>query len=173
MPTSDASQISIIVEAIVEVRPTTVLDVGPGYGKYGMLIREYLGPILTRVDAAEPWPQGMMPALAAMYDTIIPEAFPGRFGSAGWNTYDLIVMVDVLEHYTEPDGHDALRAARELAPVVIVATPRRVQAQGRVNGNPWEEHKSQWSAQHLGFHGLAEVYPHPTQLIARLERIPR
>lgn len=167
MPTSDASQISTIVAALVEVRPTTVLDVGPGYGKYGMLIREYLGPILHRVDAAEPWPHGMMPALGAMYDTIYEEPFPGH---RDWATYDLVLMVDVLEHYTERDGAEALTTALRVAPVVLVATPRKVLAQGQVNGNPWEEHKSQWTAPMLGFHGLAEVYPHPTQLIARLER---
>jgi hypothetical protein len=168
MPTSDASQISTIVEAIVELRPRRVLDVGPGYGKYGMLIREYLGPILQRVDAAEPWPQGMMPALRQMYNEIVPAPFPGRIA---WMRYDLVLMVDVLEHYEQAAGRDALAFALDLAPHVLIATPHQPLPQGRVNGNPWEEHKSSWTAADLSqAGGRVRIYPHPHQLIALLGR---
>ncbi len=170
MPTSDASAISPIIGALQELRPTSVLDVGPGYGKYGMLIREYLGPILRRVDAYEPWPQGMMPALRSMYDEVFPEAFPS---SSNDLPYDLVLMVDVVEHYTERDGRLALIAALELAPHVLISTPRRVHPQGQVDGNPWEEHKSQWTAHSIERASECKtmvVYPHPQQIIALLSR---
>lgn len=170
MPTSDPSQISTIVAALVELQPRRVLDVGPGYGKYGVLCQEYLGPILERLDAAEPWPQGMMQSLVHMYNSVYGEPFPGPLGKDGWVPYDLVLMVDVLEHYTEIEGHEALRVALDVAPVVLLATPRNPEKQGAVSGNPWERHRSRWTVPMLGYHGLAEVYPHPTQLIARLER---
>ncbi len=42
MPTSHLYQISDILEIISLIRPRSVLDVGVGFGKYGLLAREYL-----------------------------------------------------------------------------------------------------------------------------------
>ena len=39
MPTSEYVQIPKVVEVIARLAPRTVLDVGAGYGKYGVLAR--------------------------------------------------------------------------------------------------------------------------------------
>lgn len=168
MPTSDASAISPIVVELQRLRPSRVLDVGPGYGKYGWLCREYLGPILTQLDAAEPWPQGMFGVAPALYDRVFPEPFPGQ---RAWEPYDLILLVDVLEHYEHEDGLRALDVALSLATNVLISTPRLVLPQGQVDGNPWEEHKSQWTAQLLAERAtVGQLVHHPYQLIVTLSR---
>ena len=49
--TARAEAIIARVDAIVRERPASVLDVGCGYGKYGVLVREYTQA--TRVDAID------------------------------------------------------------------------------------------------------------------------
>ena len=62
VPSSDFNQIGPIVELIVLANPQSVLDVGCGFGKYGVLAREYLelwdgrqryGDWTRRIDAIE------------------------------------------------------------------------------------------------------------------------
>ena len=62
MPSSQANQIPAIVNVIKEANPKSMLDIGPGFGKYGMLAREYLelydgrekyNDFQVRVDAVE------------------------------------------------------------------------------------------------------------------------
>jgi hypothetical protein len=42
MPTSHPHQLNQIVELIMLTDPHSLLDVGIGFGKYGVLAREYL-----------------------------------------------------------------------------------------------------------------------------------
>ncbi len=42
MPTSNPYQINEILEAINITRPRSILDIRVGFGKYGVLAREYL-----------------------------------------------------------------------------------------------------------------------------------
>ena len=42
MPTSDPTGILPVIHDVMELRPTRILDVGMGMGKWGLLFREYL-----------------------------------------------------------------------------------------------------------------------------------
>ena len=42
MPSSQHYHISKIMDLIISVKPFSVLDVGSGFGKYGVLCRKYL-----------------------------------------------------------------------------------------------------------------------------------
>ena len=42
MPTSHPYQIDDIIRLIIETAPKNIIDVGVGFGKYGVLAREYL-----------------------------------------------------------------------------------------------------------------------------------
>jgi len=42
MPTSHPFQLDDIVQLIIETAPLSILDIGVGFGKYGLLAREYL-----------------------------------------------------------------------------------------------------------------------------------
>lgn len=166
MPTSDPSAISHVLTAILDLDPLprTVLDVGPGYGKYGFLLREYLGPVLHRLDAIEAWPQGMFGMAPLLYDSVIHAAYPDGID----RTYDLILMIDVLEHYEEPVAPlvRAMRGARS----VVLSTPHAFAEQGAVNGNPYETHRSTVGRSTLLRAGAERVteYHHPRQFIAAI-----
>jgi len=51
MPTSEHWQIPWIVELIAREQPASVLDLGAGYGKYGVMTREYA--VASRLDAVD------------------------------------------------------------------------------------------------------------------------
>ena len=49
--TSNPMQISFVLDAILQLNPSSVLDIGCGSGKYGVLLREYLPK--ARIDGIE------------------------------------------------------------------------------------------------------------------------
>jgi ribosomal protein RSM22 (predicted rRNA methylase) len=53
MPSSNLVLAPSILAMAAEVKPRRILDVGPGNGKYGLLVREYLPPLeeLVAVEA--------------------------------------------------------------------------------------------------------------------------
>jgi SAM-dependent methyltransferase len=151
MPTSHFSQISKIVEIIFRLRPVSVLDVGIGYGKYGMLAREYLEfgigykPFQERrikIDGIEAFPDYIGDGQRFYYDNIYQgealEILP-RLGS-----YDLILLVDVLEHFEREQGIALLEACAKKSQHTIVSTPHDIGVQGAVYGNEFERHRYQW-----------------------------
>ncbi len=42
MPLSFAQAIPVIIEQVAHLKPSSILDVGIGFGKYGVLLREVL-----------------------------------------------------------------------------------------------------------------------------------
>ena len=76
-------------------------------------------------------------------------------------SFDAVVLTEVIEHLTEEDGLQALRAAERWArKKVIVTSPNGFVAQHAVDGNEMQEHLSGWPLRRmreLGFsaHGLA------------------
>jgi SAM-dependent methyltransferase len=76
-------------------------------------------------------------------------------------SFDAVVMIDVLEHLSEEEGHALLRKAECWARKrVIVTTPNGYLPQGARGGNPYQAHRSGWSLatmRRLGYraYGLA------------------
>jgi hypothetical protein len=138
MPTSEHWQIPYVVDVLARERPAKVLDVGAGYGKYGVLAREYAGA--TLVDAAD--------AVAPRYPvydhvylgdlTQIEHVLPAE--AAG---YDLALFIDVIEHFEKADGYRVLDALTRRAKKVLIATPLGFRPQ-EVPGMPYETHRSGW-----------------------------
>ena len=151
MPTSHFSQISVIVEIMFRLRPQSVLDVGVGYGKYGILAREYLEfgvnykPFQERrirIDGIEGFPDYIREGQRFFYDDIFignaSEIIPTL------KTYDLILLIDVLEHFTKEEGLKLLKSCSQRAKHIIVSTPFDIGIQGAVFGNEYERHHHQW-----------------------------
>jgi hypothetical protein len=137
MPTSEHWQIPRVVDAMLRVAPRTVLDVGAGYGKYGVLAREYARP--ERVDAVD-----ANPPRYPVYDHVwlgdvrelerlLPEG-------SGW---DLALFVDTLEHLEKDEGWALLDRLTVRARRVIVTTPWGFRRQ-EIPGQPYETHRSGW-----------------------------
>ena len=62
------------------------------------------------------------------------------------NSFDAVIMIDVVEHMTEEDGLNALRLAEKWArKKVIINSPNGYIPQKSLDGNSLQEHKSGWS----------------------------
>lgn len=122
--------------------PFSILDVGPGLGKYGLLLREYLHAPLV-IDAVEAERRYCTPRLRAIYDSIIVNDAT-KLHRHVLERYDLVVMVDVIEHLTEQAGRDLLDRIKGH---VIITTPTvYFQNPEAARGWPTEEHRSFWRA---------------------------
>jgi hypothetical protein len=148
MPSSYAGSFPSIVHAIIAFEPRHVLDIGPGWGKYGLACREYL-PQLESLDAVEV-PQGRYPTQDVIYDSIFvgdirdtPEHF--------FLPYDLVLLIDVIEHMSLEDGHELLARMQRAGPSVLVSSPTQFFDQ-HVDSNPYETHVSFWDGTELANH---------------------
>lgn len=135
---------------IERVRPASVLDVGIGWGKFGFLLRDRIDNfrgdmVIDGVEIFGPYlDQGIQKHI---YDYIFNENFLDIVGLKK-NQYDLVLMIDVLEHFTDAQGSEALYKAMNVGREVIVATPLGY-AQGAVYGNQHEAHRSEWPFERL------------------------
>ena len=101
-----------IVDKLENVR--AVLDVGAGFGKYGVIFREHLdirkGRLdrdkwLVQIDAVEP--SNVTLLTKAPYDNVYLEPIQDLLTSLG--EYDLIIMADVLEYMEKSIGLEVLQ----------------------------------------------------------------
>lgn len=122
-----------ILDKLSDVR--SVLDVGAGYGKYGVLLREHLdirkGRLdranwRAKIDAVEP----NLPILCRNpYDKIYPNDIKDIFQSLG--EYDLILIADVLEYMDKKSGLSVLLSLFKehcRQGIVVSFSPARVRA---------------------------------------------
>jgi hypothetical protein len=157
VPTSQSVQISRIVDMIQHIDPQSVLDIGPGFGKYGLLCREYLevfheqesyGKFTRRIDAIEVFPDYLTPVHHFVYNDIM-------IGNAVHivptlkHRYDLTLLIDVLEHFTKEDGSQLLKDIMAHSRNLIVSVPKDIGEQGEVYHNTHETHLAEWNAADL------------------------
>jgi hypothetical protein len=79
---------------------------------------------------------------------------------------DGITLLQIIEHLPKEEGVALLCAAERVArKVVVVTTPNGFVEQGKIDGNPYQEHHSGWSIEELrnrgykvfGYEGLKAV----------------
>ncbi len=163
MPSSSPVLLSPIMSLVMKLRPTSVLDVGCGAGKWGALVREYCdwwgegatGARRTRIDAVEIHAPYIGELHRAVYDNVFVEdavdfleaTTAGPCEGCPLEQYDLILCVDVIEHLDEERGKRFLAAAMKRCRTLLVSTPQAPSPQGAVFGNEHERHVSQWVPQ--------------------------
>jgi hypothetical protein len=151
--------------------PKSILDIGVGYGKYGMLAREYLDYAHFRkrdivIDGIEGFAEYIQDGQRFYYDHIfIGDA---RLLLPTLGTYDMILLLDTLEHFTKEEGLQILKACQLHTTHVLVATPFEVEPQGAVYGNEFEHHRFQWRKRDLLPFGPVSFFRNPETLIALL-----
>lgn len=160
MPTSRPYHLTWLCNRIIELKPSSILDIGVGFGSKGMLFREYTdvwnGDMFdkkTRIDGVEVFKKYITKLQEEIYDHIyygdileLIDTLPD---------YDLIYMGDVLEHIERDKGFELLKKLRAKSRDLIVVTPARVGHQGAVYGNDKESHISQWSP--MDFEGASVI----------------
>lgn len=152
MPTSNLLQLNEITQLIKATSPKALLDVGVGFGKYGFLAREYLelwdhrqhyDDWTRQIDGIEAFPGYVGPLQRMIYNTI-------HLGNAldvlpTLNTrYDLVLLIDVLEHFSREDGLKLLNECLRIGRNLIIAVPKPLSDQGAAFGNEFETHKFDW-----------------------------
>lgn len=142
------------IEKIVEINPSTVLDVGAGRGAYPTIIFPYLRN--TVFDAIEVWqPYVDEYRLHRKYRNVFVV-------DAREHTdfkYDLVIFGDVFEHMPEKDAVELWNRASEQATFGLISIPIVHMPQEEINGNPYEVHEEEdWSTQLVleKFHSIVE-----------------
>jgi hypothetical protein len=159
MPTSPYGHLETFVGFLMESRPRSILDIGLGNGKLGFLARDCLDVMLNesyhrshwkvRIDGIEAYGDYIQDHQRAIYDTIhIGDAFDVI---ERLDTYDLIILGDVLEHF-EKDRAWAFfdkciqHAGRHLAVFIPLG---KTWQQPAIYGNSYETHRSSWFFEEL------------------------
>jgi SAM-dependent methyltransferase len=153
MGSSHHKQVSKIISVLLTLHPSSVLDIGAGYGKYGFLTREYLDqehmnvgegkPSKIRVDAMEGFEGYLSPIHKFIYDNVyVGDVL--KLVDTIQASYDLVLLIDVLEHFNKEDGSKFLEKLIKQNKVVCISTPKYVGKQD-ASRNSYEEHKSQWA----------------------------
>jgi len=133
-------------QKIIELRPTTVLDVGAGQGTYLNLIREGLGAGVI-VNAVEIWqPYIDQFDLLSRYNKLFPIDVREmtNFG------YDLVILGDILEHMSESDAVILWEKISKQAKYAMISIPIIHYHQDAINGNPYEVHvEEDWTVERV------------------------
>lgn len=157
MPSSRAIHIPAVLNLIRKLKPNSILDVGTGFGKWGMLFREYTDVIASesepdrygkpnwrvRIDGVEGFPEYLTPVHDYVYDHVYIGDM--REVADQIEAYDVVFLGDVIEHVSREDGEVLLRKLRAKArQAVILSTPAKETHQGDLCNNPLERHRSLW-----------------------------
>jgi SAM-dependent methyltransferase len=177
MPTSHLNLIEEVIGPMVYLDPKSILDIGPGFGKFGFLAREFLevweGDInrlkkwARRIDAIEVFPEYLTPVHSYIYDKV-------HIGDAAailptiTDHYDLVIFIGVLEHFEYERGVAVVRECLRVGRNVLIAVPQNLGDQGEMFGNPYERHLADWRKKNFEQFGPFCVVPQEDCLVVCL-----
>lgn len=156
MPTSSYKKIGRVLGVLAHIKPpSSVLDVGVGFGKYGFLLREHLDirkrryskdSWVTRIDGVESWKNYLSPIHAYIYNHV----FVGdvRELVKQLPDYQLIVLADVIEHMSRAAGVALLTALyAKCERAMVISFPNTIGSDWQHWPNPLEKHEVVWKAE--------------------------
>jgi len=154
MPSSRMDAVPVIAQLVLRADPKSILDVGVGFGRWGVIFRELTDIRLARYDKSkwelvlkgiEAFEEYRNPLWQWVYDDVMVgdiRLYPELFEFS-----DLIFFGDVIEHMPKEDGQALLDAVTSAGKKYIVSTPTYDSGQGdEYMGNKFEIHVSagQW-----------------------------
>lgn len=153
MGTSNWQNISYNIELVRKLNPKSILDIGIGFGRWGILFREFLeiwengkydGKWERKIDGIEIYEPYIQAYHKYFYDNIyIKNAL--EYLKETENRYDLINCGDVIEHFTKYEGEELIQLGIKKGKWVLITIPvGKHWEQDSTNENPHEEHKSIW-----------------------------
>jgi len=163
MPSSQYYHISKIMEMIISLKPNSVLDIGSGYGKFGVLCREYLElwdgrqkyEFKKRIDCVEVFEEYITPLHKYIYSNIYNANILDLVTKLD-HQYDLVLLIDVLEHFEKEEGSNLLNRLINNNKGILISTPRNPSPQKDAFGNTYETHRSRWTGNDL--RGMGECH---------------
>ncbi len=152
MPTSDVHNIVPILSVIQNLQPRSVLDIGCGFGKYGVLLREYLDVWHERLET-EDWQirlegiDAFAPYHNPIWDYIYRKVHVGEAQEIlpTLPEFDVILIADVIEHLEREVAIELVRCGLSKGKFVVLSTPKEFYPQQDVNENPYEIHRILWT----------------------------
>jgi hypothetical protein len=153
MGTSNWQNISYNIELVRRLNPKSILDVGVGFGRWGMLFREFLeiwesgrynGEWQRIIEGVEIFPGYIKEYHKFFYNNIyIDDAL--NYLRNTEKRYDLIHFGDIIEHFIKKDGKELISLGLEKGKNVLINIPigKHWKQEGTLT-NPSEEHQSVW-----------------------------
>lgn len=169
MPSSDPRVLTEACREIIIANPKSVLDIGVGFGKWGVLAREYTDVWNYRfypkewetfIVGIEVHPKYDNPIwdiynlilhgdAMQVLDDIINLSYDGRVKTEEADKavvppkhYDMAIMIDVLEHFEKSAGQKLLDKVVSICDKFLVSYSNSVQKD--VRDNKYEDHLSTW-----------------------------
>ncbi len=166
MPSSAIYQVPVIICKVLSLAPSSVLDVGIGFGKYGYLLREYLDIMRygydpkewrTIIDGIEVHGEYILDLHRCIYNNIAIGDALEVLPRLNTKAYDVLIAIDILEHFVFERGRAFLKECRRVAKTSIVCTPINFFEQGAVFNNSYETHRSVWCRKDFEFLAPQEI----------------
>ena len=184
MPHSQTTQLGKIVNVMKQRSPTSILDVGVGMGVYGFLARMFVNledlfyidgehsryktmdERTIRIDGIEGFAKYLNPVHDFVYNRMMTGNALDILPTIPAKSYDMVLAIDILEHFTREDGLTFLAELKRVAKKsVLVSTPKEFIEQ-HIELNHFEDHLSLWSQQDLMEAGFGRQYDNPISWIA-------
>lgn len=175
MPSSHFYQLDQISGIIFNLNPKSVLDVGVGFGKYGLLTREYVDVwrdgnykhFKRRLDGIEIYKSYLNPMHKFLYNNIYLGNAKDIIPKLKIK-YDLVLLIDVIEHFSKKEGDILLKKLLKISNFILVSTPRKMLQQAEVFGNVYETHIHQWKEEELIKNSEAYFFKNDRSIICLL-----
>jgi hypothetical protein len=153
MGTSNWQNISYCVDLIRRINPKAILDVGAGFGRWGILSREFLeiweeenysDKWKRKIDAVEIFDKYVKPYHSYFYDNVYIENAIDFLTNLKEN-YDLIICGDVIEHFEKDEGIIFIEKCLNKCKYLMINIPLgKKWEQDIACENEYEIHKSIW-----------------------------
>jgi hypothetical protein len=153
MGTSNWQNISYCIELIRRINPKSILDIGAGFGRWGILSREFLeiwddgnysDNWKRKIDAVEVFDKYVKPYHSYFYDNVYIENAIDFINKPG-EKYDLIICGDIIEHFEKKDGEKFIDDCLKRCKYLMINIPiEKKWEQEIINDNEFEIHKSIW-----------------------------
>lgn len=154
MGTSNWQNIPFCVEVLMKVAPQKVLDIGVGFGRWGIITREFCDVWSSRVlkkdwtveiVGIEAFDDQISEYHKSFYNTIHIGDARDILPNLCQSRWDIVIFGDVLEHFEKEDGRKLINLAKESSDYVLINIPLGDNwYQEESYGNPYERHLSVW-----------------------------
>jgi SAM-dependent methyltransferase len=166
MPIGSLSIFPEIVRLTILNAPKKILEVGIGYGINGAGIRNWYNSDVIKRETVIVGIEAHMGYENPLWDCYnwVVEGDVTKMDYVPWYkavtgkrvsepaTFDVIIMTDVLEHFTDEDAVQVIEKLKSwLTPngVILISTPAIWIPQEAWEGNEYETHRSFWTRQKL------------------------
>jgi len=152
MPTSQPRTLTRVHSVVQLLQPRSIIDIGVGHGKSGVLLRDYLDVMEQRYNrkdwsikiyGIEGFPEYHNALWDYAYDSVVTR--DALEGLQELPSVDLILALDVWEHFEPSYAAKMLEACLRKARYLLLSTPKDPPDQHDVFGNSYERHISKWS----------------------------